>query len=69
MKTWKGVDPCPHSHLWMHGTKECAACWKVRFDREWEARWPDEDESLPFEEGEEEDREDYASEAAYADRG
>lgn len=66
---WQGVTPCPHTHLYMHGTRECSECWVVRFDAWWDARWPDEDESLPFQEGAEEAREDYASDAAYADQG
>jgi hypothetical protein len=52
MKAWQGVDPCPHSHLYMHGTKECAECWKIRFDAYWHERFPDEDVQ-PFEAGDE----------------
>lgn len=47
MKTWIGVAPCPHARH-MHGTRECGVCWKVRYDREWAQRFPDEDERLPF---------------------
>lgn len=46
MITWQGEKGCEHTHLWMHGTKECFDCWSPRFEREMAAR-----ETLPFEAG------------------
>jgi hypothetical protein len=27
---WTSVPPCPHPHLWMTNSRECAACWMQR---------------------------------------
>lgn len=61
MKTWQGRPPCPHDHLYMHGTKECAACWVERFDAYWAERFPEDATPAPFETGDE----DYAGAEMY----
>jgi hypothetical protein len=62
--TWQGVKPCEHTHLHRPNSPLCADCWQL--SQGWdviEARYLE-----PFERGDKEDVDDYAREAAYANR-